>query len=593
MGNLFTDKMSSSEKRDIQRRLERGSMRPHIPADFPGFDVEGYLNPGTTPVSRSSNNTALSPRSQKPRNVDRIFDGSDHVSDTGRKFRRRPSIEARTRKSDYHTLLEGGSLWSDDEVIDDVDVNVQGPVQSEPVKEESSNRVQVHLAPPIPDAAVDTPRQSMISVLYGRQNPDSWYLTRRLARLPTVNIPDNIDLPTLLRRRNIDADAAEMHQIWRRTGVIPTRYRDVNFDPDGINPQHTWIACWPLINAAIHGYVIDDVEFVDRVMDLLEEKIVKGVKPDIDTISHIFGEKRHYMPKALSRFLVDRWVNNATEGFGDVNPSDLPQPFVCSALETAMRRLSSDKRSSPLLNCQYHTHATPEECYKQRIAPEEAKRQQRYKYRREKASREAEQVAADSIECGIVVVDWEGRRLEQHRRLRDGSGASLPAFDDRIGTADQMHKTSPSDGLDVIDDADANDQLNVNPSSSSMFGTSQTDGPVDEVKFAPPTHEPPPMPPSRNARVERDGSDVEGDRAYGALLRNQQIQFSLFDGAMQAVKIEEDSESIALGALAMPRDSDANARTVLRESPRRRERRTCPGSFPESRSGSLNKADAA
>jgi len=593
MGNLFTDKMSSSEKRDIQRRLERGSTPPHIPADFPEFYAEEYPNPATSRVSRSSNSTALSPRSQKPRNVARIFDGSDHISDTGRKFRRRPSIEARTRKSDYHTLLEGGSLWSDDEVIDDIDADVQGLVQSELVKEESSNTQRVQLAPPIPDAAVDAPRQSMISVLYGRQNPDFWYLTRRLARLSAVNVDTEFDTSTMLRRRNIDADAAELHQIWRRTGVIPTRYRDVNFDSHGIDLQHTWIACWPLINAAIHGSVIDDVEFVDRVMDLLEEKIVKGVRPDINTISHIFGEKRHNMPKALRRFLVDRWLESAAQGFSDVDPSDLPQPFLCSALETAMRRLSSGKRSLPLLNCQYHTHAKSEECYKQRIAPEETKRQQRYKYRREKASREAEQVAADSIECGIVVVDWEGRRLERHRRLRDESDASLPAFDDRIGTADQMRKADLSDGLDVLDDTDANNQLNANSSSSSMFGTSQADGPVDEVKFAPPTRGPPPMPPSPDARVGRDDSAVEGDEAYERLLMDQQIQFSLFDGAMQAVKIEGESESTALGAPAMPRDSDANARTVSGESPHRRERRTCPGSFPESRSGSLNKADAA
>ncbi|KAI4706415.1 hypothetical protein J4E89_008830 [Alternaria sp. Ai002NY15] len=466
-------------------------------------------------------------------------------------------------------------------------------MQSEPVKEESSNIQQLQFAPPRPDTAVDAPRQSMISVLYGRQNPDSWYLTRRLARLSAVNVDTEFDSTTPLRRRNIDADAAELHQLWRRTGVIPTRYRDVNFDPDGISPQHTWIACWPLINAAIHGYVVDDIEFVDRVMDLLEEKIVKGVRPDIDTISHIFGEKRHNMPKALGRFLVDRWLDSAAQRFGDVDPSDLPQPFLCSALETALRRLSSDKRSSPVLNCQYHTHATPEECYKQRIAPEDAKRQQRYKYRREKASREAEQVAADSIECGIMVVDWEGRRLEQHRRLRDERDASLPAFDDRIGTSREVQEAKHSDGLDLQGDIDARNRLNAKSSSSSMFGTAQPEGPVDEVKFAPPTREPPPMPPSLNARVGREDSAVEGDQTYGALLRNQQIQFSLFDGAMQAVKVEGDTESIACGAPAMPRDSDANARTGSGESPRRRERRTCPGSFPESRSVSLNKADAA
>jgi len=346
-----------------------------------------------------------------------------------------------------------------------------------------------------------------------------------------------------------------------------------------------------LINAAIHGYVIDDVEFVDRVMDLLEEKIVKGVRPDIDTISHTFGVKRHNMPKALGRFLVDRWLDSAAQGFDNVDPSDLPQPFVCSALEIAMRRLSSDKRSPPLLNCQYHTHATPEQCYKQRIAPEEAKRQQRYKYRREKASREAEQVAADSIDCGIVVVDWEGRRLEQHRRLRDESDASLPAFDDRIGTSREVQEAEHSDGLDAQGDIDAKNRLIAKSSSSPMFGTAQAAGPVDEVKFALPTRGPPPMPPSPNARVGRDDSAVEGNQAYERLVMDQKTQFSLFDGAMQAMKIEGNSGSIALGAPAM-RGSDANARTVSGESPRRRERRTCPGSFPESRSGSSNKADA-
>jgi len=169
----------------------------------------------------------------------------------------------------------------------------------------------------------------------------------------------------------------------------------------------------------------------------------------------------------------------------------------------------------------------------------------------------------------------------------------LPAFDDRIEPSREVQEVEHSDGLDVQEDIDAKNRLNAKSSSSSMFGTAQADGPVDEVKFAPPTRSPPPMPPSPSARVRRDDSAVESDQTYGALLRNQHIQFSLFDVAMQAVKIEGDSESTALSAPAMPRDSDANARTVSGESPRRRERRTCPGSFPESRSGSLDKADAA
>ncbi|KAI4944231.1 hypothetical protein J4E91_008785 [Alternaria rosae] len=425
--------MSFSEKRDIRRRLERGSMPPRIPPGFPGVGAGGYLNFGTSRVPHSQNSSAFSSRDQNTTRVDRIFDGSDHVGDTGRKLRRRPSIEARARKSEYHNLLEGGNLCSDDEVTDDLDTDLREPKQSEPVKKESSNTQRVQLAAPIPDAAVDAPRQSMISVLYGRQDTDSWYLTRRLARLPASNVAASLDPSTLLRRRNIDADAAELYQLWRRTGVIPTRYRDVNFDPEGIDPQRTWIACWPLINAAIHGYVVEDIEFVDRLMGLLEEKVVKGIRPDSDTISHIFGENRHHMPTALGRFLVDRWVDCAAEGFCDVDLFDLPQHFVYVALESAMKRLSCDERPSSLPDCQYHTHAQSEDCYKRRMVPE-AKRQERYRHRREKASREAEQVAADSIEYGITTVDWEGRRVEEHRKLREESDASLPAFDDRIGT---------------------------------------------------------------------------------------------------------------------------------------------------------------
>jgi len=126
----------------------------------------------------------------------------------------------------------------------------------------------------------------------------------------------------------------------------------------------------------------------------------------------------------------------------------------------------------------------------------------------------------------------------------------------------------------VQGDIDSMNRLIANSSSSSMFGTAQADSPVDEVKFAPPTREPPPMPPSPNARVGRDDSAVEGDEAYERLLMDQKTQFSLFDGAMQAVKIEGNCESIALDAPAMPRDSDANARTVSGESPRRREHKT-------------------
>jgi hypothetical protein len=595
MVNLFTDKMSSSEKRDIQRKLERGSRPPRISTGFSCVNPEGYLDVETTRLLNPSSSIPPSPRAKQPKRVDRVFDGDDHIGETGRRPRRRPSIETRTRKSEYHTLLEGRSLWSDDEVTDDVDRDVQEPPQSKSATQESSSVPEPQLALPILEPSVDSPRPSIVSVLCGRQDPKSWYLTRRLARVPTDNAATNLDAPTLLTRRNIDPDAAELHRLWRHTGVIPTRYRDVKFDPDGVDPQHSWITCWPLINAAIHGYLVEDVEFVDRVMDLVDEKVLKGVRPDFDTISHIFGDKRHHMPMALGRFLVDRWVDSAAEGFGNIDLFNLPRLFVYVALETAMRRLSQEKRSSSLTGCQYHTHTKPEECYRNRDASVEAKRQERYQYRREKASREAENVATDSIACGIATVDWEERRVEEHRRLRNRLDDSLLAANSLVACAEQELETDHIDRLGLSDGAHAHgsesgveNRLGAKSSSSSMFGTTQAEGPVDEVKFAPPAREPP-APPSSITSISNDDVTTAGDWSAETCLASQGVEISSCGDAMLVVKMEDDSESTA----SKTPTPEADARTAPGENSRQRKRRTCPGSFPESRSGSLKSVVSA
>ncbi|CAG5152704.1 uncharacterized protein ALTATR162_LOCUS2877 [Alternaria atra] len=541
--------MSSAHKREIRRRPERAGMPP------------------------------------------RIFDGNEQIGGTSYKPRRRASIEERMRKNAYHSILESGQLPSDLEAIDGVDTDMQGPVQSEPLKEDSLNIQKLQPALPLPNALAETPRPSKVSVLCGRQDPKSWYLTRRLVRMP-----DNHDdhLVSLVKHRNIDPDAAELHRIWQHTGVVPTRYRDINFDPDGIDPQHTWIACWPLMNAVIHGFMLEDDKFVYRMMYLLDEKIVSGVRPDVDTISHVFGEKRQHTPMMLQHFLVDRWINNSTQGFGDVDPHSLPEFFVCAALDTAMRRLSQDTRSSLPSGCRYHTHSRPDGCYKNRTLPIEAGRQERYKYRREKASREAAQVATDMIEYGIRTVDWEERRAEAHRALHDQVDDYSPTSSSRLEASEQSLEADNPKRLELLDhdhvsetENDLDYHLEVRYSPSPMFGTAQAGGAVDEVKFAPPAREPPPPPPPSSDSARHDDSSVENEPSLEKLSSDHDVAMSLNGDATPLMESEESFESNLLDAPAIPPEHETDARTASRESSREKERVTCPGSFPESWSGTL------
>jgi hypothetical protein len=404
-------------------------------------------------------------------------------------------------------------------------------------------------------------------------------------------MPDNHDdhLVSLVKHCNIDPDAAELHRIWRHTGVVPTRYRDINFDPDGIDPQHTWIACWPLMNAVIHGFMLEDDKFIDRMMDLLDEKIVKGVRPDVDTISHVFGEKRQHIPMMLQHFLVDRWINNSTQGFGDVDPHSLPESFVCAALDTAMRRLSQDTQSSLPSGCRYHTHSRPDGCYKNRILPTEAGRQERYEYRREKASREAAQIATDMIEYGIRTFDWEERRAETHRALHDQVDDYSPTSSSRLEASEQSLEADKPKRPELSDHDHTSEtenhldyHLKVRYSPSSMFRIAQAEGAVDEVKFAPPAREPPPAPPPSSDSARHDDSSVENDPSLEKLSSDHEVAMSLNGDATPLLEIEESFESNLLDAPAIPPEHEADARTASRESSREKERATCPGSFPES-----------
>ena len=152
-------------------------------------------------------------------------------------------------------------------------------------------------------------------------------------------------------------------------------------------------------------------------------------------------------------------------------------------------------------------------------------RQGRYKYRREKASREAEKAAADSIKYGIATVDWEARRAEAHRALHD-----------------------------QVDDYSPTTSIWMEPSGQGVEGVASEQ--VDWTYAEVPTED-------------------------------KKSEASAYDNAMPFVKSEGGFESIPLDATAVPPGNHACAQATSPESTRRKKRATCPGSFPESRSGSL------
>jgi hypothetical protein len=215
--------------------------------------------------------------------------------------------------------------------------------------------------------------------------------------------------------------------------------------------------------------------------------------------------------------------------------------------------------------------------------------QGRYKYRREKASREAEKAAADSIKYSIATVDWEARRAEAHRALHDQVDDYSPTTSIWMEPSDQRVEGVASEQVDWTYGAPApereNPETHPNFGSSSMFGTARADGTVDEVKVAPPTCEPPPPP--TDMPVEDPGSTIENNQYAEVPTEDKKSEASAYDNAMPFVKSEGDFESIPLDATAVPPGNHACAQATSPESTRWKKRATCPGSFPESRSGIL------
>lgn len=242
--------------------------------------------------------------------------------------------------------------------------------------------------------------------------------TTKTSTHPSPSTSSTVARSALTAVPDLDPHAFEMFQIWLHTGLVPTRYQACRSSVQ-TNSDYVWQDCWPLFNAHILGSEINAPAFSDRVMDVLQDRIGRTVHADIDTINHIFAHDRPAISMVLKQFIVDRYIEAATENrYDKLNLERLPQPFVQLMLHSALLRLSSSRPASASLICRYHMHEDPTSCYKKLANPTQAHKQQRLQLQREMSRKDSEEVVTNAKLNGIKTVDWETRRAETELLLR-------------------------------------------------------------------------------------------------------------------------------------------------------------------------------
>jgi hypothetical protein len=281
---------------------------------------------------------------------------------------------------------------------------------------------------------VEPPTRKTVDFLLGQQDSSSRYFTRRYVGIAASRLPSDL-LPSLDKSHarsfcllpELDPHAFELYQIWRNTGIIPFRRQGFDCPVRPIESTHVWKCYWPLLNAHILGCTIEDADFADQVIDILEEKLGNNAYyVDADTINTLFSAEAKGIPQVLQEFVVGRCIEVGIKSdFADLNLPCLPLTFVHFMLKSALRRLSSTYRSQ---ECEFHVHETPETCYKKKVSPKDLKRKERLNSDREKSRKDSEQVGANTRINGIKTVDWEEQRAQAHRALRLRTGQKRVGF---------------------------------------------------------------------------------------------------------------------------------------------------------------------
>jgi hypothetical protein len=427
------------------------------------------------------------------------------------------------------------------------------------------------------DQAHQKPQREMLDLVIGQRDPSSRYFSQRYIRVPastmsSLSIPpttpsESSDNNSLQVFPDLDPHAMELYRIWFHTGEIPTRIQRACCSSPEIEPQYLWQAHWPLINAHILGSALNAHEFSDQVMDLLQEKLSTAGRPDLDTISHLFSANNSSI--SLKCFVVDQCINAGTECLAGIDVPSLPPAFVHLMLERALHRLCSATSFYRTPECEYHTHKTPETCYKQNMSSKELRKTLRLQLDREKSLKDAEDVVTNAKVNGIKTVDWEERRAEANKALWEQTGRRHCSFRRLDGRQSGTTAASDGDGLPDVGQTGSN--------VTSLLGTMQTNGAVDGITIRT-SNRSPPSPPlflEPPTDVADSAESVPEYKTTAATLEN----------GIRPTILANGTSSLSSACSIKPKpepDLQEHLRMFL-ELERKLE---CPGAFPVSRRGS-------
>jgi hypothetical protein len=280
----------------------------------------------------------------------------------------------------------GASLQDVCGVTDAVRSSARPSSQAGSIHSAIDERQENSLIPPMPTRAAPQPPKAPSATEFPQSlagaTPESTSNKLESAPISTVrNTAPTVarrgaalaDDPGLANIPPLDEHALELYKEYQRTGEIHYCIPESAVDD---NNKQTWQHCSSLINAYLYGFSVRDVDFADRVMDILDERIAKGVCADVETIFHIFAA--YTVPEQLRQFVVNRCLDADASNFQREHTRRLPKLYVLMALKTAKDRMASSVSSSPSSPkiCEYHLHSGgSERCYR-RIAGRRGQRRE-------------------------------------------------------------------------------------------------------------------------------------------------------------------------------------------------------------------------
>jgi hypothetical protein len=218
--------------------------------------------------------------------------------------------------------------------------------------------------------------------------------------------------------------------------------------------------------------------------------------------------------------------------------------------------------------CRYHIHKTSEPCYGLNLTPEELGKKTNLDVTREKTQRDSYAAVIDASVGEVKCIDWEQRRMQGSNAMPENTRRKWVGFT-RMGELPSL-PNGLNNGFEL--------HCELNKRGTGIFRTTQTDGAVDE--FVPKTPSCPP-PPSSVTSVSTvvPSQHTETLPPYQAKADRQ-------------INITEPAASCTNTDVVTPVSSvwsrpDSELRHSLETALEYGKRSACPGTFPESREGSL------